>query len=231
MKKGNIIPTTGNTREQLLQLRESRGLTQSEVAERIGFSLRTYADFERGIERKESSYKLLERLSDFFEVSTDYILGRSKYTTPEKELVGSVTGLSDSALEGLASLRLGDENAIKNLQPALCVLPVLNAMLAAGSGNDMESLLRAIRQYIHLDYNIPVYHDGSSPVVSDSEYDHTYINTGTLHFLTFAKNKENPHDNIQIPVTADFLRSSAMYQVQLRLNEICETVKASADQC
>ena len=226
MKKGNIIPTTGNTREQLLQLRESRGLTQSEVAERIGVSARTYADFERGIERKESSYKLLERLSDFFEVSTDYILGRSKYTTPEKELVGSVTGLSDSALEGLASLRLGDENAIKNLQPALCVLPVLNAMLAAGDGQDMECLLRAIRQYIHLDYNIPVHHDGSSPIISDSEYDHT----GTIHFLTFAKNKDNPHDNIQIPVTADYLRSSAMYQVQLRLNDICETVKASADQ-
>ncbi|MCO5483399.1 helix-turn-helix transcriptional regulator [Enterococcus faecalis] len=62
-------------KDMLKKLRLAQGLTQAEVAKALGVSQPNYRRWETG-ERAPSS-DTLERLSDFFHVSTDYLLGRT----------------------------------------------------------------------------------------------------------------------------------------------------------
>lgn len=61
--------------ERFVELREEKGLTQAKLAEELGMSVRAIAFWESG-ERKPPIDKL-EWLADFYDVTTDYLLGRS----------------------------------------------------------------------------------------------------------------------------------------------------------
>ena len=61
--------------ERLRELRVKRGVTQSQVAEYLGLKLRAYQYYESGEHRPE--YEKLMALADYFDVSTDYLLGRT----------------------------------------------------------------------------------------------------------------------------------------------------------
>ncbi len=50
-------------------------MTQEDVSKKIGVGRSTYAKYETG--ENEPSYFMLEKISDLFGVSTDYLLGRS----------------------------------------------------------------------------------------------------------------------------------------------------------
>lgn len=60
--------------EQIKLLREQKDLDRYELAEKIGVSYHTIAKYETG-ERTPPS-DIIEKLADFFEVTTDYLLGR-----------------------------------------------------------------------------------------------------------------------------------------------------------
>ena len=59
------------------EMRLERGLNQSEMAAVLGISQTVYARCERG--DREVSADLLVALADYFETSTDYLLGRTDY--------------------------------------------------------------------------------------------------------------------------------------------------------
>ncbi len=59
--------------------RENVGLTQSQVAEKLGISDGTYKNYEQG--KREPNNALLVKIADLYGVSTDYLLGREKPTT------------------------------------------------------------------------------------------------------------------------------------------------------
>lgn len=59
---------------KLQELRIQAGLTQRELAEKIGVKNYTVANWEQN--RTEPSIKDLVDLADFFEVSIDYLIGR-----------------------------------------------------------------------------------------------------------------------------------------------------------
>ena len=61
--------------DRLDELKVSRNLLQKQVAEGAGIPLRTYQRYENG--EREPSASTLVALSDFFNVSIDYLLGRS----------------------------------------------------------------------------------------------------------------------------------------------------------
>lgn len=56
-------------------LREDHDLTQQQVADILGTSQTMYARYERGA--NELPIRHLLKLSDYYGVSTDYILGKS----------------------------------------------------------------------------------------------------------------------------------------------------------
>ena len=62
-------------RRRIRDLREDHDLTQSQIAEILGTSQTMYARYERGA--NELPLRHLIVLADYYQVSTDYILGRS----------------------------------------------------------------------------------------------------------------------------------------------------------
>lgn len=65
---------------RIRDLREDRDLTQKELADYLGVHQTTYSDYELG--RLNVPVAQLHRLADFYGVSVDYLLGRTKRKTP-----------------------------------------------------------------------------------------------------------------------------------------------------
>ena len=59
--------------QRLRDLREDRDLLQQQVAERLRCSQRVYSNYERG--ERDIPTDILIRLSEFYDVSVDYLLG------------------------------------------------------------------------------------------------------------------------------------------------------------
>lgn len=57
-------------------IREDHDLTQQQVADILGTSQTMYARYERGA--NEMPIRHLIKLADYYNVSTDYLLGRTK---------------------------------------------------------------------------------------------------------------------------------------------------------
>lgn len=63
------------TAERIKQLRKKKGISQSELAEVIGVKNNTVSTWERGTRKPD--FEALNLLSNYFEVSFEYILGSS----------------------------------------------------------------------------------------------------------------------------------------------------------
>lgn len=62
-------------KDRLKELRLERKLSQKQVAEYLGISTRAYSHYEIG--DREPSISLLVKLCDLFEVTADYMIGRT----------------------------------------------------------------------------------------------------------------------------------------------------------
>ncbi len=60
---------------KLKELRKKSGKSQQFIADAIGIGQRSYAYYETN--EREADYETLCKLADFFEVSIDYLLGRT----------------------------------------------------------------------------------------------------------------------------------------------------------
>ena len=60
---------------RLRELRDAKKVTQKQVAESIGLSIRGYQNYEHDI--KEPTLGNINKLADYFGVTTDYLLGRT----------------------------------------------------------------------------------------------------------------------------------------------------------
>lgn len=65
--------------ERLRSLRKEKKITQQNVADYLGVNLRTYQYYEGNDHRPD--YETLIALADYFDVTTDYLLGRSDSRT------------------------------------------------------------------------------------------------------------------------------------------------------
>lgn len=73
-----------NFSNRLKELRESFGYTQSDLAEKLNVSRSTIAGYET--KGKEPDYIKLKELSNIFNVSIDYLLGKTNLKNIDKEL-------------------------------------------------------------------------------------------------------------------------------------------------
>ena len=76
----------GNFHNIFKQLRMASGLTQVEMAEKLGISRSTIGMYETGA--REPDFEILELIADLFNVDIDYLLGRTDKTTLLPETVG-----------------------------------------------------------------------------------------------------------------------------------------------
>jgi transcriptional regulator with XRE-family HTH domain len=80
-----------NLSTRIVQLRKAAALKQSDVGNAVGLSLSAISDMERG--KAQTTVKTLIALADFFNVSIDYLLGRTDDPTPPPPAKGGdVTG-------------------------------------------------------------------------------------------------------------------------------------------
>lgn len=65
---------------RIRKLREDWGLAQETVAIMLGCTQESYSRYENG--RTQMPYHMLRHLSDYFNTSVDYLLGRTDETAP-----------------------------------------------------------------------------------------------------------------------------------------------------
>lgn len=82
--------------ERIRQLRQSRGLQQTQLAALVGVTKSAVSAWESDM--RQPPYDTLVRLADIFNVSTDYLLGRSNDRTLD------LSGLSAAEAELICQL-------------------------------------------------------------------------------------------------------------------------------
>ncbi len=65
---------------RLKELREDADIRQKELAQYLHIRQNTYSQYENA--QRQLPIEVLLRLADFYDVSTDYILGRTDIKTP-----------------------------------------------------------------------------------------------------------------------------------------------------
>ena len=106
-------------------LRKERGLSQKKAAEALGVSQALLSHYEKGI--RECGLEFVVKAADFYEVSCDYLLGRSPDRTGATL---TVEDLPDPEAAGKENVKKGS------------LLPTLNKKLIANSLNIIYSLLQ-----------------------------------------------------------------------------------------
>ena len=87
--------------ERISLLRNEKGLTQTELATKIGISRQSITLYEN--HARVPDIEILARFARFFEVTADYLVGLTDNRTSENSAIGKQLGLSDAAIERLYS--------------------------------------------------------------------------------------------------------------------------------
>ena len=70
---------------RLRQLRKEANLTQKDLAAKLGLAFSTISMYERGI--REPDFETTEAIADYFNVSMDFLLGKSTNTAPMGNII------------------------------------------------------------------------------------------------------------------------------------------------
>lgn len=103
--------------KRLIHLRKQKNMTQEQVSKIIGVTRPAYTAYEKG--SRTPDYDILQSLADYYDVSIDYLLGRTDNPTPidrkdEKEFFKAI---SDPDLERwYAELPQSEEEDLKRLR-------------------------------------------------------------------------------------------------------------------
>ena len=90
--------------KRLIQLREQRGITQQELADKLKITRQSLSLYEKA--ERTINIELLARIADFFNVSTDYLMGRTDTATMNEDIQTAckITGLSEEAINKFAKI-------------------------------------------------------------------------------------------------------------------------------
>ena len=80
--------------KMIKQLRESKHISQKDFAELLGISNVVLSRYENDIRKPD--YDILEKIADFFDVSVDYLLGRSAINTMPTRIAEEATALCET---------------------------------------------------------------------------------------------------------------------------------------
>ncbi len=107
-------------------LRKEKGITQKQAAQDLGISQALLSHYEKGV--RECGLDFLVKLCDYYNVSSDYVLGRS----PDRN--GAVLNVND--LDGAETM--------KDTHLSGSVLPAMNKRLISSSLNIVFDMLQKI---------------------------------------------------------------------------------------
>jgi len=84
--------------KRIRQLRKEKGVTQSELANYLGLTPKMISFYE--LENRYPPHDIILKISDYFNVSTDYLLGKSDVKNPER-IVSDYDSLSEESQKQL----------------------------------------------------------------------------------------------------------------------------------
>lgn len=112
------------TKEILKQLRNTQGLTMQEFCEKSNINFSTYQNYETG--KRLPTAEILMKIADFYDVTTDYLLGREPLPDPfadlnlnkdnEKDVIEKYMSLSDETRAVLLDILIQLGEAAKGKQ-------------------------------------------------------------------------------------------------------------------
>lgn len=102
--------------ERLKILRKKKGLLQKDIAEYLGISRTTYVKWENGLH--EPAFNEIEKLADYFNVSVDYLLGRSDIPNAANPAVANKDTLSQKKKDIIEKLMLLSDEDLEILEAA-----------------------------------------------------------------------------------------------------------------
>ena len=94
--------------EILISLRKENALSQKELAERTGISQSTIAKIEIG--RNEATSNTIRKLADFFNVTADYLLGRTDDFKPSSIPLSQNTNHETELLSMFRQMNTAQQN-------------------------------------------------------------------------------------------------------------------------
>lgn len=99
--------------ERLKELRKQRKMSQRDLAQALTVSQQTIGSWEVG--RSEPNTELLRKISDYFGVTTDYLLGHGNNSNPKHIDVEDIVNDSAMLTSREHALSDADRNAIRAL--------------------------------------------------------------------------------------------------------------------
>jgi len=230
----NTPPTKETNMEKSYQnnikkLRTELHLTQKQLADEINVSRDCIVQWENNSDRLPALDKLI-LLADKYNVTIDYLIGRSDCTSVENEYIQQVTGLSDSAINALRDFKKSDSAGIKHVidsvkhdkQPThpLYALEIINFFLTS---KHFKKFLSHFRNLSSDTYNVPIVIDGKNyKILSSNQND-------TGNFLYFGCNPNNPADNISVQIDEDFRKEISRKLLYNSLNDISADYQKSQE--
>ena len=110
--------------ERLSELRKGAGMTQAELASRLGISKSAVSMYECG--NREPEFDLLERMADLFHVDMNVLLGRSDaLVNNDPELTEYLEALRDRP-EMRALFRLSKNATREDVEKAMQILTIVS---------------------------------------------------------------------------------------------------------
>lgn len=144
--------------KSIRSLMEERGMTQDELAQAVGRTRQTVSQYVNGI--SEPGYDTLVKIADSFNVSVDFLLGRTdaKTVDPTMQSIIHCTGLSeysvrslvlDSTDDHITARLINDILEIKNLLPHHLLLVQESKHFQAGRehGTSLDDIQAAYMLY------------------------------------------------------------------------------------
>lgn len=93
-------------KEGLKRARKEAGLTQADLAEKMGVHIKTVMNWEQGI--AEPPLGTLMELTELYHCDLDYLTGRLDQKTHDLQFIHDQTGLSEKAIEKLQRIAFTD---------------------------------------------------------------------------------------------------------------------------
>lgn len=126
---------------RLKKLRESAGLTQSQLGEELDVSRGSIGYYEKS--ERIPDIEFLKKTADYFKVSLDYLMGQSDNLLPEGGSIQERFFLSDKAIENLDTFSKSFD-----LKTKVLLVDILNALL---ENPKFKSILFDISSYLSFD--------------------------------------------------------------------------------
>ena len=195
----------------LKDIREEHHLTQPQLVNRLNEMLRQsqssdevsplfikidrYKQYEQG--RCIPNTEVLIALSDYYGVSIDYLLGRSKYSQVSNELVGIEFGLSDDALIGIRNIKLISElieNEDRENKRTFTGTPLfyLDYFL---SSNLFALFLQDFKNYVFPIHRVPVFYDKKRDTWEAPKDKFSHSKNDDAWNMYLATSPDKPNDN------------------------------------